>query len=182
MQTIVCIFVNMDKKALAIKRGNRINGLRESKGFSRRGLSKIIGISDTALAKVENGETQSITIDLGKELCKSLDISFNELFEIEAADNDRVIELEKKNKELEGRISKQDEMIELQSKMIKLLEKYNDEHLEEFKKFESMAEFSKNLMAGLPKGVPVEEVLEILQKKSPEFIKKEYPNPSIDSK
>lgn len=70
--------------------GDKIKRLRKSKGLSLKDLVKILNISgknfsDTALSKIETGLTKNITVALGKELSKALDISFNELFEIESS-------------------------------------------------------------------------------------------------
>lgn len=46
-------------------------------------LANMLNVSDTALSKVETGKTKSITVDLGKGIAKALEISFNDLFEIE---------------------------------------------------------------------------------------------------
>lgn len=68
--------------------GSKIKLLRRSKGLSLMDLVEKLGaleieVSDTALSKIETGKTKSITIDLGKGIAKALDISFNELFDIE---------------------------------------------------------------------------------------------------
>ena len=46
-------------------------------------LANEIGISDTALSKIEKGKVESIKIETGKKLCEILEVSFNDLFEIE---------------------------------------------------------------------------------------------------
>lgn len=63
--------------------GDRIKLLRIKKGLSLKDLSSIIGISDTAISKIETGKTRNIAIETGKEISKALGVSFNELFEIE---------------------------------------------------------------------------------------------------
>jgi transcriptional regulator with XRE-family HTH domain len=78
----------MDKKESAKILGEKIKRLRKSKGFSLMQLAGIVDISDTALSKIETGKTVSITVDLGKKLCDVLNISFNELFEIEIPENE----------------------------------------------------------------------------------------------
>ncbi len=110
MQTIVCIFATMEKDVRAILFGKKISEIRESKGFSIRKLAKNVGISDTALAKIETGSTKSITIELGRGLSKELGISFNELFEIDIAEigensQEKIAQLEKSISELRDQLN-----------------------------------------------------------------------------
>jgi len=62
---------------------DKIKRLRKSKGLSLKEMATLIGVSDMSLSKLETGKTKSITIDLGKGIAKALNISFNELFNIE---------------------------------------------------------------------------------------------------
>lgn len=68
--------------------GEKIKGFRKIKSISLRELAEKIGVSDTALSKIETGKTKSITIDLGKKLCNEIGISFDELFEIESTNSE----------------------------------------------------------------------------------------------
>lgn len=86
--------------------GDKIKRLRKSKGLSLKDLVKILNVSgkdfsDTALSKIETGLTKNITVALGKELAKALDISFNELFEIESSNGNAEI-IKKLNTDIEG--------------------------------------------------------------------------------
>ncbi|MBW8334858.1 MAG: helix-turn-helix transcriptional regulator [Prolixibacteraceae bacterium] len=65
--------------------GDKIKRLRKANGYSLMDLANMLDISDTAISKIETGKTKSITIDLGKGIAKALDVSFNELFEIESS-------------------------------------------------------------------------------------------------
>lgn len=61
----------------------KIRQLRKQKGLSQSKMAEVIGISQAAYAKIETGDTKSITIEIGKGIARALDVSFNELFEIE---------------------------------------------------------------------------------------------------
>ncbi len=106
---------NIEKKdENAVKRGIKINSIRTLKGISRRGLAKKLIISDTALANIENGETKSLSIELGLKIAKELGIPFNELFEIEVfTDSDEISKLKAENEKLKYQIS------ELKSEQLK---------------------------------------------------------------
>lgn len=178
----ICLyFWTMEENQEAIKRGKKIAKLRESRSLSIRKMANIIGISDTALAKIEKGKNENIKIDTGIKIAKALDVSFNELFEIEMPSAANEKKLEEEIKRLEEMVSQQNEMLELQGKMIKLYKEYDDKNALEFKKLESISAFSKELISGLPKGTPVEKVLEMFSKQTPEFLKKEFPDLSQES-
>jgi transcriptional regulator with XRE-family HTH domain len=68
--------------------GKKIKVLRVQNGLSLKELGSLIGLSDTAILKIENGKTKNITIEIGKELAKAFNISFNELFEISIPTNE----------------------------------------------------------------------------------------------
>lgn len=62
----------------------KIKKLRKLKDLSQSEVANIINISQAAYAKIESGFTKSITIEIGKGIAKALDVSFNELFDIDA--------------------------------------------------------------------------------------------------
>jgi transcriptional regulator with XRE-family HTH domain len=113
------------KNEEAVKRGKRIYSLRTNKGISRRGLAKNIDISDTALANIENGITESITIELGRKICNNLNISFNELFEIESPSNKEIAELKAEIEKLQNLNKEKDENLNLYKERNILLEEKN---------------------------------------------------------
>ncbi|MDP2887479.1 MAG: helix-turn-helix transcriptional regulator [Bacteroidota bacterium] len=65
----------------------KIRQLRKQKGISQSKMAEVIGISQAAYAKIETGDTKSISIEIGKGISKALDISFNELFDIESSED-----------------------------------------------------------------------------------------------
>lgn len=67
--------------------GDKIKGLRKSKGLSLMDLANILSVSDTSLSKIETGKTKNVTVEFGKSLAKALNISFVDLFEIEVKAN-----------------------------------------------------------------------------------------------
>lgn len=69
--------------------GQKIKQLRESMGISQKQVAEAAGIKPSSYFHIENGKTQSITIEVGKGIAKALGISFDELFEIESASDSR---------------------------------------------------------------------------------------------
>lgn len=61
----------------------KIKNLRNQKGFSQSKLAKDIGISQTGYAKMERGETDNIPLSVAVGIAKTLNIGFNELFDID---------------------------------------------------------------------------------------------------
>jgi transcriptional regulator with XRE-family HTH domain len=98
--------------------GKKIKRLRNIKRISLKELASILGVSDTALSKIETGKTQSITIDLGKGIASTLEVSFNELFEIEPPqiNTEEIEQLKRRVKELEETLRAHQITIELQNK------------------------------------------------------------------
>lgn len=98
----------------------KLKNLRISKNLSQSQIAKLIDISQAAYAKIESGETVDITIDIGKGIAKALGISFNELFEIEIADNN------KQEAELRVEIDRLNDIINGQKELITLLKAQNE--------------------------------------------------------
>jgi transcriptional regulator with XRE-family HTH domain len=63
--------------------GEKIRRIRKSKGISQMTVADTCNIKQSSYANIESGKTQNITIEIGKGIAKALDVSFNELFEIE---------------------------------------------------------------------------------------------------
>lgn len=62
----------------------KIKRLRIESGVSKAEMARAAGLKQSSYSSIENGETKSITIEVGKGIARALDISFNELFEIES--------------------------------------------------------------------------------------------------
>jgi transcriptional regulator with XRE-family HTH domain len=91
-----------EKKIERSRLRERIKELRKRNNLSQSQMAQIIDISQAAYAKIESGLTDNITIDVGKGIAKALEVSFNELFEIEALQNDSLLEeLKAENERLE---------------------------------------------------------------------------------
>jgi len=93
----------------------KIKLFRKQKNLSQAQISESTGISQAAYAKIESGETKSITIEVGKGIAKALGIPFAELFDIEASkDNSELIEKLKGEKEnLKEEIKEKQYLIDL---------------------------------------------------------------------
>ena len=61
----------------------KIKNLRNQKGFSQLKLAHEIGISQTGYAKMERGDTDSIPLSVAVGIAKTLNVGFNELFDID---------------------------------------------------------------------------------------------------
>ncbi|MGM0408172.1 MAG: helix-turn-helix domain-containing protein [Bacteroidota bacterium] len=66
--------------------GEKIKQIRKSKGISQTVVADICGIKQSSYANIENGKTQTISIEVGKGIAKALGVSFVDLFEIETND------------------------------------------------------------------------------------------------
>jgi transcriptional regulator with XRE-family HTH domain len=96
----------------------RLKKKRKEIGLSQTVVAELAGITQSAYAQIENGNTKSITIEAGKGIAKALGVSFTELFEIEISGtgaNESAAELEKLRdlvKEQGKRIEEKDLVIE----------------------------------------------------------------------
>lgn len=61
----------------------RLKKKRNELGLSQTFVAELAGITQSAYAQIENGNTKSITIEAGKGIAKALNVPFSELFEIE---------------------------------------------------------------------------------------------------
>ena len=61
----------------------KIKNLRNQRGFSQSKLAQEIGISQTGYAKIERGDTDTIPLSVAIGIAKSLNVGFNELFDID---------------------------------------------------------------------------------------------------
>jgi transcriptional regulator with XRE-family HTH domain len=82
----------------------RIKELRISKNLKQSDIAKAAGISNTAYGKIENGITESISIEFGKVIARMLQVPFTELFEIDEGNNAEIKELEDQIKQLKTHI------------------------------------------------------------------------------
>ncbi len=74
----------------------KIKRLRIEKGLNQDETAIKVGISRNSYFLIEKGTTKTISLELGKKIAKALEISFNELFEIENLSYEKAkIELEK---------------------------------------------------------------------------------------
>lgn len=62
---------------------DKIRAIRLSKNVNQSEMANSIGISRNAYVQIEKGVTKSISIEAGKKIAEALQVSFNELFEIE---------------------------------------------------------------------------------------------------
>ncbi len=84
----------------------KIKRLRKEKRISQTELAEIAGISRISYTYFENGTTDKLSLDAAKGIAKALNVSFNDLFEIEGNSSDikkleiEVNQLSKKLEEL----------------------------------------------------------------------------------
>lgn len=110
--------------------GDKIKNYRKLKGLNLKELANKVGVSDTALSNIETGKTKSITIDLGKDLCTELGVSFGDLFGIESNNEenrkfkDQISFSTERINELEGRVTEKDLLISVLINQNKLLKSY----------------------------------------------------------
>lgn len=82
----------------------KIKRIRIEIGINQADVARSAGIKQSSYASIEKGDTKSISIEVGKGIAKALRISFNELFDIENADNKNNLqeEIEKLKKTIES--------------------------------------------------------------------------------
>ena len=178
----------MTKTEEAITRGKKILGLRKSKGISRRGLAKNIDISDTALANIENGETKNITIELGKGIAIALNISFNELFDIETTVNKEIEKLNNEKEQFLKIIKDQEKIIGIYDRQVELYDSFQKTYKADAKsaqsiiinlllKYEELLKkskyFEKDILEKISTGMR-KEAIQLLQQKHSILIDPEY--------
>lgn len=70
----------------------KIKRIRLETGVNQADVARSAGIKQSSYASIEKGDTKSISIEVGKGIAKALNISFNELFEIET-NNEKITKL-----------------------------------------------------------------------------------------
>ncbi|MFW6275144.1 MAG: helix-turn-helix domain-containing protein [bacterium] len=98
----------------------KIKQLRISKGIKKADVARAAGIKHPTYTSIENGDTKSISIEVGKGIADVLGISFNELFGIDTPVNPDIEVLTKKIEDLEKQIQAQKELIKIQTDAIEL--------------------------------------------------------------
>ena len=76
--------------------GEKIRRVRKQKGLNQSQVAEIAGITQSALASIENNKTNNLFLAVAKGIARALDVSFNDLFEIESGNQ----ELEKMHGEI----------------------------------------------------------------------------------
>jgi transcriptional regulator with XRE-family HTH domain len=105
----------------------KIKKIRKEKRLSQSELAEIAGITRVSYTYFENGTTDKLSLDAAKGIAKALEVSFNELFEVDNPD------LDKAKKE-----------IERLKKMVKDLEADLDQALTDKKVFKELATMYMN--------------------------------------
>jgi transcriptional regulator with XRE-family HTH domain len=113
----------------------KIKELRKQNGLSQGDLAKITGVQQTSISNIENGITgkEIIKVGIAQKIAKALNISFNELFEIEipSSNNDKIVELENKITILEKLVSDQKENLSILREQNELLKPYRQAYIQE---------------------------------------------------
>lgn len=110
--------------------GERIKELRKSKGISQVVMAEACGIKQSSYANIENGKTQTISIEVGKGIANALNVPFGELFDIDGTGTEsqkfenKIIELQGKVSELEERLKERKEIIDLLQTKIDAYKKF----------------------------------------------------------
>ncbi len=76
--------------------GEKIRRVRKQKGMNQIQVAEVAGITQSALASIENNKTSNLFLAVAKGIAKALDVPFNDLFEIESGNQ----ELEKLREEI----------------------------------------------------------------------------------
>lgn len=94
----------------------KIKRIRTERNVRPADIARFAGIKQSSYASIEKGDTKSISIEVGKGIAKALGMSFNELFEIEVADNSELLfaeikQLKKRITELEEQLNDKKELL-----------------------------------------------------------------------
>ena len=154
----------------------KIKRLRKSKGLNQTEVCSLIGITQPSFASIESGRTKSINIELGKSIANALDVSFNELFNIELPINKDIAIANEEITELKDKIKTQGKMISLQTEMIELFKKYDAHNTNELKKMKRIQVLIKEVSSKFPNDAKYEEVMEAIKEATIEMLKIEFPN------
>ncbi|MFA5478942.1 MAG: helix-turn-helix transcriptional regulator [Candidatus Muiribacteriota bacterium] len=93
----------------------KIRELRQKRRLRQVEIAELIGIKQSTYSLIEDGKTKNISLNVAIGIAKALDVSFNELFDIEYKPEDtQIIEKYlKENTELKETVQKNNQLIEL---------------------------------------------------------------------
>lgn len=96
----------------------KIRRIRKQSGLSQIEVAKLAGINQASYSNLENGDTKSISIEVGKGISKALNIPFNELFDIEISktDTELIESLKYENDKLKKEINDKSMLVDLLTK------------------------------------------------------------------
>lgn len=107
---------------------------RKEKRYNQKDFAQLIGVSQPSLIKYERGETDLIPIGTAKKIAAELNISFNELFEIESGRESRSLLLDRID-ELESIIRKNEKDLADKDTLIDhFRDKFKDLYLEKIER------------------------------------------------
>ncbi len=69
--------------------GDKIRRIRKEKGLRQIQVADIAGITQSALASIENNKTKNIFLEVAKGIAKAMEVSFDELFEVESGSREK---------------------------------------------------------------------------------------------
>jgi len=142
---------------------DKIKKIRLEKRISQSHMKDVIGISQAAYAKIENGTTKNITIEIGKGIAKALGVDFSELFGVGLRERGFFIsqleEYKNKADKLKEELVKANQIVELLSS-----EKRN---LKEFYVMQLVSHYTNYIgfIEDLIDQVPTEELKSMLRRK-----------------
>lgn len=170
MENIDIILKNMKSEERQSKLlANKIKKLRLEKRISQSHMKDVIGISQAAYAKIENGTTKNITIETGKGIARALGVDFSELFGVSLSERGFFIsqleEYKNKAEKLKEELLKANQIVELLSS-----EKRN---LKEFFVMQFVSHYSNYIgfIEDLIDQAPTEEFKSMLQRKKENTIR-----------
>ncbi|MDB4582951.1 helix-turn-helix transcriptional regulator [Draconibacterium sp.] len=174
----------------------KIKERRKELKISQKQVAEIIGISQAGYAKIEKiKDGKSISIKNGISIAKALNISFNELFDIEKPVNPEEVDLTNENMRLKKELALKEELSELYKEKNELLKPYRQAYIQELAIGETMVIVTEKKVretienALVERGVKPELLKEIkynitsaeLRQEAIKHLKKEYPHLDFDS-
>jgi len=102
--------------------GDKIRRTRKEKGLKQIQVAEIAGITQSALASIENNKTNNIFLEVAKGIARAMDVSFNELFEVESGFRENE-ELKAEIGRLQGQVKSLNEWLADKNTIIESLRK-----------------------------------------------------------
>lgn len=102
--------------------GEKIRRIRKEKGLKQIQVAEVAGITQSALASIENNKTNNIFLEVAKGIARAMGVSFDELFLVESGSSEKE-ELKAEIERLEVQVKSLNEWLADKNTIIESLRK-----------------------------------------------------------